>query len=224
MARNRSAEVADAVGERPETLEERAAELRAIVGQPSERELAEAELRKVEAEIAARKTEEFTTVARARLLAIKKVDGSLASEEEDDDKRVEEARAALAEAITRRNDRHRERVTLRAEADALCDRFELPKPELRSLVPPDLRVGQVSVPAVVGHVRLIEADEQCPQGVRRRRVYAEVKGTEAYRIIEAAGGPKPWSDLTESQQRFLEQKAREEREWLKGPALNQASL
>jgi hypothetical protein len=88
-------------------------------------------VRRLEAEAATEREAEARTAAKARVLAIKRADGALAAEEEDDAKRVAEAR----EAIKRLNDRYAKRVVLRAEADALAERFGLEAPALPDVLP-----------------------------------------------------------------------------------------
>jgi hypothetical protein len=55
----------------------------------------------------------------------------------------------------------------------------------------------------------------CPlgkSGLRKRRTYAEVEGTETYDIITSAGGPKPWRELTEREHGIIQSRSREKDE------------
>ena len=46
--------------------------------------------------------------------------------------------------------------------------------------------------------------------MRTRRTYEEVSGTPAAEIIKAAGGPKPWPELTARQRAIVEERARQQ--------------
>lgn len=212
-----SPEVDDAVGEAParsakvkdneqSTLEQRAAELRRVVEQPTE---AAAELAAVERQIAETREANAKEAAQARLLGIRRAYGSVTSSLDADEKRVRQKIDELGEAITRMNDRYSQVAQLRAEAMALSDRFALPTPALPNVIPPARR-GLVTGPVgFLDHADNLRPVEECEHRLRTRRSYGEVRDTEGYGIIEAAG-LKPFPPLTQVQQRIIDERAREQ--------------
>lgn len=194
------------------SLEQRAAELRRIVEEPSAKERAAAELAEVERELLAVREERAREVAQERLVGVRRAFGSVASSLEADEKRVREAVSALTDAITKINHRYHQLMLLKAEAAALGDRFGITAPALPNVMPPAFR-GIDTSPSVVlaGHSHSRPKAERCEHDLRERRSYTEIKGTEGYRIIETAG-LKPWPELTERQQHVVEQRRREEEE------------
>lgn len=193
-------------------LEQRAAELKQIVEQPSDRERAAAELAKIERELAGSREAKAKEAAQLRLLGIRRAYGSVASSLDGDEQRLREAVALVAEAVEKMNGRFHQLMKLKAEAAALGDRFGLAVPALPQVTPPALRDVAVT-PAVtlVGHVHARPKVERCEHGLRERRNYHEVQGTEGHAIISEAG-LKPWPDLTDAQIRIVEQRAREAEE------------
>lgn len=154
--------------------------------------------------------------ATARLVGIRRAYGSALASIEADEERVKAAVSAVDHAVTRLNDRHAQLARLRAEASALADRFGIPTPALAMVIPP-ARKGlstECQVP-LAGHVREKVDIERCEHGLRERRTYAEVRGTEGHEIIERVGR-KAFPELTAAQRKRLdeakEQKARENRE------------
>lgn len=148
--------------------------------------------------------------ADARLLGIRRAYGSVATSIDGDEKRVREKVAELTDSVRRLNERYTHAMTLSAEAAALCDRFGLAMPALPPIVAPAQR--DLDCTPEVGLLRSAQhrpVVEHCEHGVRERRTYEEVCGTEGYRIIEAAGRA-PWPALTEQQQRFVAERAREQ--------------
>ncbi|MEX2179339.1 MAG: hypothetical protein WD801_11545 [Gemmatimonadaceae bacterium] len=194
------------------TLEQRAEELRRIVAQPSEKEVAAAELAAIEQQMSERQEDEARERAKQRLLGIRRAIGSVVASLEEDEARVRAAKAALEDAIRRFNDRFGQVNGLKAEAEALCHRFQLPTPALPKVTAPALR-GLETAPSVelVAHVRTRPRVEQCEHGLRERRTYAEVRGTEGHTIITAAG-LRPFPELTERQQRGIAHREREQAE------------
>jgi hypothetical protein len=144
--------------------------------------------------------------AEARILGCRRALGSLASQMDDDVKRVLDAHAALADAVERLNDRYRDVLRTQAEALALADRFDMSVGKLPPVHAPAHRV-QASMPRladVPNPIRpIFEEDEY---GMRSRRTYDEMRGTKAFEIIQAVG-PKPWHPLTEMQQRAVDSMA-----------------
>lgn len=193
-------------------LQRRAAELRRIVDQPSEKESAAAELARIEQELAGAREAQAKKAAQSRLLGIRRAYGSVAASLDGDEQRLREAVAAVAEAVEKMNGRFHQLMKLKTEAAALGDRFGLAVPALPQVTPPALRdVAVAPVVKLVGHVHARPKVERCEHGLRERRTYDEVKGTEAHTII-AEVGPKPWPDLTDQQERIVQQRAREEAE------------
>lgn len=154
------------------------------------------------------------SAAEKRMTGIVRASGSLAVEYQGDAKRLREAAEKYAEAAERLTARFGALTMLRAESDALHDRFSIPKPSLPTVVAPlfaaqdMLRViGNVAFPDHL-HVRLrTEEDEH---RIRTRRTYEEVEGTDAGHIIQQAGGPRPWPALTQTQQEMVDGRARQE--------------
>jgi hypothetical protein len=214
-----SREVRSAVGDAPEkSLEERAAELRAIVEKPSAKERAEAELREVEARIAARKEDEGREAARERCVGISRAVGSVVASIEGDEQNLAAAARAYVAALDRLNARYRQYEGLVAENDALVDRFGIEGAKIPSVVEPNRREGCIAAYRMVEGANFARSlfsspsVERCEHGVRMRRTYGEVASTEAHRIIEAAG-LKPWPELTERQRKIVEAKARDDEEF-----------
>lgn len=195
--------------EQEAALEQRAAELRRIVEQPSPKEQAAAELAKVEAQLAGAREAEAREAAKARLVGIRRAFGSVAASLNGDEQRLRDAVAVVGEAIERINSRFHQLMKLKAEAAALADRFEVASPALPVVTPPALRDLTVTPRAsLVGHVHARTKVERCEHGLRERRTYAEVQGTEGHAIIIGVG-PKAWPDLTEQQERIIAQRTRE---------------
>ncbi len=145
------------------------------------------------------KDQEIVEAARDRLIGVKRAWGSL--------------NAQLREKWARGNkgdfdgcmDIARKLAVLRGEADALCDRFGLPTPDLLLGV----NDGALGL-AARSPWREVERDET---GLLERRSYAEVRGTETDALIILAG-PRPWPELTHRQREWVarqaERRAREQ--------------
>jgi hypothetical protein len=169
-------------------------------------------IRELELEVVAEREATGKRAATARIVAIKRAIGSVVSQLDEDESRVAEL---LAEAITRLNHRYDQATQLRAEALALSDRFDLPKPMLPDVVSPARRAIAVEVARALNKLRANadtwESHEQCEHRMRTRRTYAEAEGTPGAAIIEAAG-LKPFPELTEHQRAMLTAKEREQEE------------
>ncbi len=236
-----SQEVLDAVGEAPERrkdktielLDEKRAALSAARGRYAtakamrdETEL-ECEARKIDAllilipelerdasvvlEVAGR------TAATERLTGIKRAAGSAISTYGEDEKRVEQAVAALKEAITTLNGRARKLEALRAEAAALSDRFGLTAPLLTTL--PEPKQG-IALPAFWRTHSVRPSFEKCEHGLRQRRDYTEIGGTPGYVLIRRAG-LRPFRELTERESAAVADTADERKP---DPVLAQAAV
>jgi hypothetical protein len=155
--------------------------------------------------------------AEERLLGIRRAHGSAVATYGEDEKRVEQAVAALSEAITTLNGRSRKIEALRAEASSLSDRFSLTVPKLTMPPEPQLNLNAALPP--VWEYRVVRPSfEQCEHGLRTRRDYTEIAGTPGYAIIQTSG-LRPFRALTEQEKEVLEDKA----EWKPDPVLAQAA-
>jgi hypothetical protein len=186
--------------EQDQALERRAEKLRQVVNAPSEKERAAAELADVERQLAESRLSQGRERAKERLTGIRRAVGSVVASIEEDEKRIAEAKAAYEDALRRFNNRYGQFSGLKAEAEALCSRFDIAEPSLPTVMPPALR-GIDLAPAVtlVGHQRTRPRVEQCEHGLRERRTYEEVRGSDGYAII-AETGLLPFPELTDRQQ------------------------
>lgn len=143
--------------------------------------------------------------ATKRFTGISRAFGLLAQELTDDETKVFESAKAYKSAVDQLNKRFKALALLRAEADALADRFGLTRPEYAPVVLPAHRDGCLDAASIVAEVSFLDRShripvmEKCEHQLRRRRTYEEIKGSPAFEIIEAAGGPKDWSPLNERQ-------------------------
>jgi hypothetical protein len=188
------------------------AKLRRILEAPSEKELAAAKLAEIEREEAEQREQQGRKAASDRCKAISRSVGSLVAQLEDDERKLNEAAQAYADAAAQVNARHGQIRALADENDALVDRFEGTKPaKIPAVIPPDRRQGVITAARIVDGVTYsvgkptFAATEQCPYALRSRRNYAEVGGTVAYEII-AAAGLLPFPELNETQQRMVEER------------------
>jgi hypothetical protein len=143
--------------------------------------------------------------AEDRLTGIRRAHGSTVASYQDDEKQVEQAVAALSEAIAKVNSRAKKLEALKAEASALSDRFGLPLPLLTTVSEPQLDLS-ASLPApwrLRAQHPSFEADVHGLRG--QRRDYLEIGGTPGYAIIQTAG-LRPFRPLTEREAAALEDK------------------
>lgn len=156
--------------------------------------------------------------AESRLLGIRRAHGSKRAERE----RLLTKRLELARLLAENTDQLRgvdadlERYD--AEDAALADRFELPRSGL-----PRLGASGGSAEALEAHRILSKTPlsehrypqtpvtEKCEYGLRDRRSYKEIDGTEGYAIIQAAG-LKAFPELTERQRKIVSARARQDEE------------
>ena len=206
-----SREVEPAVGTAPErvNLDQRAAELRAIIERPSEKEMAEAELRVIDRQMAEEAEQAAVAAAEKRIVGVSQASGSLIAQLEADARKLLEAAQAYVAAAERINDRYRKIELLRAESDALADRFGVADAKIPSLMEPDRREV-----VVAAHRAVLAVDyarqrlspnpvQKCEHGLRTRRTYQEIATTLGYDII-AHAGLKPFHELTERQRQAVE--------------------
>ena len=155
---------------------------------------------------------EVASVAAAvqRLKDIRKAHGGLCRVLENDERAVEKAAIEFKAKAGRVNTRFETLAMLRAEAEALVDRFPaVPAgPRFPAITVPARRETCVQASFVVGsvtfrdHGHIATAMQKDADGLRSRRSYREVSGTPGGAIIEAAGA-RPWPALTEAQEAIL---------------------
>lgn len=150
--------------------------------------------------------------AAKRLTAIKRAYGSLVTEYAEDGKRLVEAAQSYAAAKQAFNARFVTLKRLVAEQGALADRFGLAAPiTLPTIVIPALHEKAVEAYACLEDTgvfldrvpHMSPATEKCEHRLRQRRTYKEIKGSPAFEIIQAAGGPKPFDELNERQKEII---------------------
>jgi len=121
------------------------------------------------------------------------------------------AYAVVSKAIEALNQMAAQIRDLHAEANALADRFALPAPSLHNPRSPDAEVDAPVLPAFWRFRPTVVATEFDEHRMRERRTYTECSGSEAFRIIEAAGGPKPFPPLTAEQEQEVANRVVEQR-------------
>jgi hypothetical protein len=127
---------ARAKGQKPTTLEQRIADLRAVEATPSPQDQARAERERLETQLAEQRHVAAKADAASRMVAIARAHGSLRTEYLQDEERVQRAVAELGAAVVTINQRYERLLTLDLEAHDLHEDFGLPLPKLPSLVPP----------------------------------------------------------------------------------------
>jgi len=149
--------------------------------------------------------------AERRLVGIKRAYGSLATEYGEDIQKLQELAVAYREQKQRIADRFNGLRMLRAEGNALADRFGLPVPDLSNVVPPIRHDGIGAAWRETERVRWPEYAYTPPHLERnefgvKRRTYREVRGTPTYDIIVQAGGPKPFPAVSAARQAAAEER------------------
>jgi hypothetical protein len=214
-----SDEVKAAIGEAAAglpQLEERAAELRAIVDEPTPQERAAAELAEVNRQIAAQREAKAQRAAKVRQVGIRRAHGSKRAERE----RLLQKRLELANAYAENSAQLRavddDLERYEAEDRALADRFDVARSDL-----PPLTASGATAEALEAHRTVHRASlpehhwpvspktEQCEHRLRERRTYQEVADTPGFAIITEAG-LKPFPELTERQRKIIAERAREQ--------------
>lgn len=180
-------------------LEARAAELRAVVNQPSEKDLAARELVEVETRLAEQRKAQERDAAKKRMDGIARGRGSLVQEYERDRERVERCTAELDAAIQTINERYQKLVALELEAHDLSKAFALPTPEFahakgdRVQAPADLLRGAAPESRlfdVTDYVRLVRTHEARREGPARTRHDAVRDDPSPARVLVGAGRAK----------------------------------
>jgi hypothetical protein len=203
-----SREVREASGEAPEkSLEERAAELRRLIEQPSPKDRATAELREIEAKIATQREDEAKAAAEKRIDGISRAAGGLVTTLAADEQKLLDAAKVYAEALGTVNARCRALEKLRAESAGLVDRFGVEPAKVAPVIEPEAREAVKAAanmaPSPVRLPAVRPSTEQCQYGLRERRDYLEIVGTPGYAVIESAG-LKPFRALSPSEQRTVD--------------------
>ena len=143
--------------------------------------------------------------------------GSYVSSYAEVGKLLVEATRQYAERARQLSERFKQHSMARAEANALADRFGLPRPQLPSVVAPALHaavkeaLGILAEDGFVNHGHIATAMEHDEHHLRTRRSYAEIAATPGGEIIKAAG-LGPWPDLTPRQREIVASRAREREE------------
>ena len=149
------------------------------------------------------------------MTGISRACGSVRQQLDADEARVKAKAAAYAAEVHRLNERYRTLAMLRAEANALVDRFPgVAAATFTPVVIPAKREGCASAAMTaqsvtfLDHAHVRPVTEKCETGMRTRRTFEEIKNTPSYDIIKAAG-PKPWPELTSTQHEIVESRERE---------------
>lgn len=140
--------------------------------------------------------------AEDRLRGIKRGAGSLRAELKEDDARVRELEKELNERNAERTTRARKYDAFQAEANALSDRFELPRVKLESVAEPP----PIQVPTPWQYHVVRPSFEACEHNLRQRRDYAEIGGSDGYGIIMKAG-LRPFRPLTQRESAVLDDRS-----------------
>src|SRR6266571_2528126 len=181
----------EAVGAEPDAAAE-IAQLRAELNAPSEREVKAQRLRELEARAAAKREATGKAKAMERQKGIRRAHGALVDQLEQDERRFIAGIHKVNELQHTFNTRYTDAIAAIEREDAAPARREAVIQATAQLYALAL-VERSSVPPAA------EADEN---GLRQRRTYTEIAGTEGYRIIMEAG-LKDFPSLTESQREFL---------------------
>ncbi len=130
---------------------------------------------------------------------------------------LREAAASYKAKANRLNGRYRALAMLRAEAQALGDRFGVAAPTFAPVVIPAQREACATAALVVGGIKFLDHSHVSPgterdeHHLRTRRTYAEVAGTPGGEILKAAG-LKAWPELNAKQRGIVESRVREREE------------
>jgi hypothetical protein len=206
----------DAVGEGPErpdyaALEREAAQLRGTVAAKSAKEAAAERLAQIEVQLAARRETEGKAAARQRQKEIRSAVGGSLNEYGKARDEVYAAYDVVRKAIEKLNAMAVRIRDWHAEDSALADRFEVPASRLPNPRSPDAEMDGPALPLFWRFRPVLAATEFDEHGMRERRTYTEVGGSEAFRIITDAGGPKPFQPLTPEQQAEVTDRVEEQR-------------
>lgn len=201
-------------GNEQDTKAQRKAELLRIISAPDEKEMAARELEKIERQEAEERETTGRKAAVERVKGISRAIGSVIASLDDDEQRVVEAATAYAETVAQLNARYRQVEMLKAESDALVDRFGVNGAKVPPVLPPNRRersiaaARQIQATELSDYRAILPVTEQCEHRLRVRPNYSEVAGSAAYEIISAAG-LRPFAPLNEAQQRIVEERQQE---------------
>ncbi len=198
----------EAVGAEPDAAAE-IAQLRAELNAPSEREVKAQRLRELEARAAAKREATGKAKAMERQKGIRRAHGALVDQLEQDERRFIAGIHKVNELQHTFNTRYTDAIAaIEREDAALAHRFGLAPSDLAPVEAPARREAVIQATAQLYALALVErssvppAAEADENGLRQRRTYTEIAGTEGYRIIMEAG-LKDFPSLTESQREFL---------------------
>jgi hypothetical protein len=195
-------------------LERERAKLQKELAQPTERELKQQELERLEAEIAETREGEARAKAADRQVACRRAHGSKRDQYEKALQRLMEAARAVPAAAAEVDAIYRDLQMYEMEDAALSDRFGLGRSAFPTVTPPLMsREGQAMMvtlpPKLIEHGHQRPGTEKCEHQLRSRRTYKEIANTPAYDIITEAG-LRPFPDLTPKQ--LAELASRQDRE------------
>ena len=149
--------------------------------------------------------------AAVRVKDIRRAFGSLRRVLEADELAVGKAAVEYKATAERVNERFATLAALRAESEALYDRFPTvpPGPRFPPITAPSRRepVIQASLVAssvkFLGHVHIAKETEKCPHSIRSRRTYRELGAATLGAAIIKAAGLGDWPALTAAQEAIL---------------------
>ncbi len=183
----------EAVGAEPDAAAE-IAQLRAELNAPSEREVKAQRLRELEARAAAKREATGKAKAMERQKGIRRAHGALVDQLEQDERRFIAGIHKVNELQHTFNTRYTDAIAaIEREDAALAHRFGLAPSDLAPVEAPARREAVIQATAQLYALALVErssvppAAEADENGLRQRRTYTEIAGTEGYRIIMEAG-------------------------------------
>jgi hypothetical protein len=209
-----SQEVNEAVGA-AEDVSGEIAQLRAELSQPSERERKQQRLRELEARAVAKRESAARAKAVERQKGIKRAHGSLVDQLEQDERKLIAGVDAVIELICIFNKRYSDGlISIEREDAALADRFGLLPSKLTPVDGPARRTAVIKAMERLYAGALVERSTSRPaietddSGLRQRRTYQEIAGSEGHAIIFEAG-LKDFPPLTERQCELLAERDRD---------------
>lgn len=183
----------EAVGAEPDAAAE-IAQLRAELNAPSEREVKAQRLRELEARVAAKREATGKAKAMERQKGIRRAHGSLVDQLEQDERRLIAGVKELIKLIRAFNQRYDDVTTIEREDAVLAHRFGLAPSNLQPVEGPARRRAVIEVMEQLYAVALVErtiavapAVETDETGLRQRRTYGEIAGSDGHKIIMEAG-------------------------------------
>jgi hypothetical protein len=196
-----SKEVRDAIGEAPD-LDEQIANLRDALAAPGrDRERQQARLAELEAQRTAQREATGKAKAEERRKGIRRAAGGQSSAIDQAEKEWIAAVEQLVKKTEVFNNVFRQHAAFRDEDAALADRFSGTASTIVPVIPPARRDAVIAAYRNLRETALDERSLPQPQyetdetGLRSRRSYQEIEGTEGFEIIQEVG-LKPFPPLT----------------------------